>query len=226
MTIANNIPALDLDAPFLRPATILLAFVRQHGEIVDKRLLAHKVGLTIGAPTTPARGKGSSALYSCKDLALMLAGNDIHKLSVPPDHVRICVNTMRDGWNDIFETPFVESLKSWRHRQFGTDAVKIEAPEVFKYLVAVSTAQRTLAASIVSQGEFLRRLQTSFGSASIVYNATFNLSVYLVAAMAYADGQYLGEKHPDHPLVKELVGNVSKDTKQLYREIARECKDL
>jgi len=122
------------------------AILRVKGEM-SLRMLTHWVKVTIGEPTIPSEGRGSTRGFSLKDICLMIIGMNLAKqIGFSHERTRACVLAVRDAWDTLLPGPY-ESV------MHPNGAVTMYDRSHCKFLVAEERFAHYFEASIVPDQE-------------------------------------------------------------------------
>jgi hypothetical protein len=167
----------EMDEVWITPAfaaKAIPAILRLKGEM-SLRMLTHWVKVTIGEPTIPSEGRGSTRGFSLMDICLMIIGMRLAK-QIGFDHqqTRTCVLGVRDAWKTLLPGPYESVLRP------DGSFFPCERSQC-KFLVAEERAPHYFEASIVPHHELDFYVIGAAENPVVVLNVTSAA----VKAMAY-----------------------------------------
>ena len=96
------------------PPHYVIGFLNEQKKLrkkINPRMLSHWVKVSLGESAKPADGRGSSRMFSIKDVTIMALGitlSDSDYLGLSPHKVRVCCDAVRTAWEKLFPEPFVQ----------------------------------------------------------------------------------------------------------------------
>ena len=110
---------VDLDEAIIEPRLLLDRIRSLRGnQDLHPRIVSTMVLRYLGEATVPAKGRGSSRVFSIKDLVLVALGMKLDELGFPSYVVRSCVDAARSNWDAAFPGPLSNAGTSSEESKF------------------------------------------------------------------------------------------------------------